>query len=508
MARFTAYLSRQWAAAGRRGLMLLLLAGASPLKAAELGQPEPYLGELQSLAALNIRDARLETRVSGLKQPWAFEFVNDHQVLITERHGRLLIADVRSGVQTVVQGTPPVASDKEQTGLLDVALHPEFDQNGLVYLSYSAADPETGLYYRTEVAAGVLQGQRLSDVRKVLVADPIGWSPSNFGGALAFDAAGYLYVSVGDRSDRDVAQRGDRLQGKILRLNDDGSTPADNPFVGNPDVDDRVWALGVRNPQGLHFDPQSGLMFEAEHGPMGGDEVNVIERGLNYGWPHITYGLNYTTQTIGVGSHAAGMRQPLFYFLPSTAISPLTVYRGAMFPEWDGDVLVGALKARHINRLDIDHFDGSPGELAGTLQVRSSTAFLQEINPRVRDLKVAGDGSVWILEQAGKLHRLFRDPSVLPAAKTTGKGGIPPATVYAAVCAGCHDSGAYQSPLLNDAERWQAIRQQSLDEVYQRVLQGYGDMPARGLCDFCSDIDLRGAVEWMLQQSEPAAPES
>lgn len=490
------------------GKALLALVCAPGLAlAAELGQPEPYDGDLGSLAAVNIRDAKLTRMVSGLKQPWAFEFLDTNTVIVTERMGRLLVIDLQDQGRKVISGVPSVANDKEQTGLLDVALHPRFSGNQRIYLSYVAADPELGQYFRTEVATGTLSGAQLVDVETVLIADPIGWSPSNFGGALAFDDEGYLFVSVGDRSDRDVAQRGDRLQGKILRLHDDGSTPGDNPFVDEPGVDDRIWALGVRNPQGLHFDPASGLLFEAEHGPMGGDEVNVVHAGRNYGWPQITYGRNYNTQAIGVGTHLAGLEQPLFYFLPSTAISPLTLYRGDMFPEWKGDLLVGALKGRHITRLDLDIMSERESVTSDKLLVRSATNLLDEINPRVRDIKVADDGSVYVLEQAGNLYRLWRESDGAQTARLDSGQGIPAATVYAAVCAGCHDSGAYEAPKIDDAEPWQVVRARKVTEVYDRVFDGVGNMPARGLCDFCSDQDLRAAIDWMLNNTAPQALE-
>lgn len=480
------------------------LAGMAPVAGAQdeqLGQPRAYHGDLPSLAALNIRDARLEERVTGLRQPWAFEFLDAGSVIITERLGRLLVADLASGRLQEVTGLPPVAADKEQTGLLDVALHPDFAENRRIYFSYTAADPETGRFYRTEVAAATLAGRQLRDLSIVLRADPIGWSPSNFGGALAFGPEGHLFVTIGDRSDRDVAQRGDRLQGKVLRLLDDGGVPADNPFVGVAGMDARIWALGVRNAQGLYFDGPSGLLLEAEHGPMGGDEVNIIAPGRNYGWPVITYGQNYTTQPIGEGTHKAGLEQPLFYFLPSTAVSPLVMYRGTMFPEWEGDLLVGALKGRHVTRLDLDH---APGAEPADMVVRSSFDILTEVNPRVRDLKVAADGSLYMLAQAGSLYRLYREPASEPETPPAA-GGIPGATVYVAVCAGCHDTGAYQSPRLDDAVRWRAIRSQPLELTHQRVLDGYGLMPARGLCDFCSDRDLRDAVRHMLEASAQAA---
>lgn len=446
--------------------------------------------DLPSLLALNIRGARLQTVFSGLKEPWAFEFIAEDEVLITQRHGQLLRLRLGDASPREVKGLPPIASEHQQGGLLDVALHPDFASNQRIYFTFSKADEKASQYSLTALASAILDGDRLQDVTVLVEALPYGWSPSNFGGAIAFDSAGLLYVSIGDRSDQDASQRGDRLQGKLLRFKDDGTVPSDNPFVTVEGIDDRIYATGLRNAQGLHFDAPSGLMFEAEHGPMGGDEVNIIRAGANYGWPAITYGKNYTGEDIGKGTHAAGMLQPIWYYLPSIAPSPLLVYRGAMFPEWQGDVLVGALRGEHISRLDLD------GE-----QVRSAQPMLGEIGARIRDLKVAKDGSLFILTQSGLLHRLARD-SELPALSPRRASS---SEVYAAVCAGCHASGAYQAPNPDVAADWTAILAEPPELSYQRTLQGYGAMPERGLCHVCSDELLREVVEWMRQRAAAEA---
>ncbi|MGB0513943.1 MAG: PQQ-dependent sugar dehydrogenase, partial [Wenzhouxiangellaceae bacterium] len=384
------------------------------------------------MRALNLDDAVVETAVSGLDEPWAFEFIGDNQVLITETRGRMLRVPLDGRPPKPIDGLPEIATEREQTGLLDVELHPGFHVNRRIYFSYVAPD-ETGRYYATAVDTAILEDDRLSRRRTLLRVEPFAWSPSNFGGVMEFDPEGYLYVSVGDRSEPATAQMGDRLQGKILRLNDDGSVPADNPFVHDPAIDDRIWALGVRNPQGLHYDGPSGFIFEAEHGPMGGDEINIIRRGANYGWPTISYGRNYTAEAlgfapdqhspqldfhlstdpgfeIGARTERIGMEQPLFYYLPSTAISPLTVVRGPMFPEWEGHILVGALKGRHVSKIDYDGRD-----------VRSEVRILTEFRGRIRDLNVAEDGSIWILVQSGELYRLFRDPDLLPLQRAVAR---------------------------------------------------------------------------------------
>ena len=236
----------------------------------KLGDRPPYKGDLPSLASLNIRDAHLEEVLTGLTKPWAMEFLSDDELIITEIGGKLYRYGLKAKKLTEISGLPKIATDQLQTGLLDVEIHPEFGSNRRIYFSYVVSDEKTGKYYLTAVAAATLEDNQLSGLREILRAGPYGWSPSNFGGALEFDTDGYLYVSIGDRSEHELAQQGDRLEGKILRLHDDGRVPSDNPFVGDDAVDDRIYALGVRNPQGLHFDDKTGYLFESDHGPMGG----------------------------------------------------------------------------------------------------------------------------------------------------------------------------------------------------------------------------------------------
>jgi glucose/arabinose dehydrogenase/cytochrome c5 len=460
---------------------------------ADVSQPPAYQGELATLAALNIRNGRIDRITGELVRPWAMEFLSPGELLVSEIGGRLVRLVLDGATLHPIAGVPAVATAHDQTGLLDVALHPQFAQNRWIYFSYVESDSESGRYYRTVVDRARLVGDSLEGRERLLSVEPFLWSPSNFGGALAFATDGHLYVSVGDRSESEFAQDGQRLQGKILRLTDDGGVPADNPFVGDERIDDRIWALGVRNPQGLDVDSRSGLLYEAEHGPMGGDEVNLIERGRNYGWPTITYGVEYTTAPIGTGTHREGFEQPLFYYLPSEAISPLLVYRGAMFPEWEGDLLVGALKGQHVSRLDLD---------GG--QVRSEYPILREIGDRIRDLKAAADGSLFVLTQSRGLFRLWRRPEP-PAPETDS---FDAGQLYQYVCAGCHDSGAYRAPRPGVPEQRQALLDKPRDSVYANVINGLGAMPARGLCHFCSDQQLRLTVDYMLDRSAPQQPET
>jgi aldose sugar dehydrogenase len=449
------------------------------------GQPTPYHGELPSLAGINIRDAVLEVVSSGLEYPWALEMISPTEALISEFAGSIQRVSLVDGSRVALEGLPEIPSGRGQIGLMDIALHPEFASNGLVYFSHAVASTDGEDRYATGLSRGRLSGNQILDVESLLVAEPFTNSPANFGGALAFDSDGLLYFGIGDRSVNYRAQEKDSLHGKILRLREDGTAAIDNPFVDDPSVDDRIYALGVRNTQGLVYDPASGHMFQTEHGPMGGDEVNIIEAGRNYGWPTITYGANYTTARIGLGTALDGMEQPLYYYTPSTAISPIAIYRGSMFPEWEGHLLVGALRGAHVSKLAF--VDG---------KVRSERAILQEAKGRVRDLKVGPDGALYILVQnGGRLLKLYRDPEREDLNLPRERDG---ATVYRQLCSTCHSSGQDQILQLNDPKAWEPRLAQGIDALYHNTLNGIGDMPAKGLCDNCSDAEIRAAVDFMV----------
>lgn len=484
---------------------------------ANLGIIEPYTGKLTSLSLINVRDAKLERVLPPIKYPWAFEFIGSDEILLTQNNGTLLKINLITGDRSKISGLPEIGSGFDQIGLMDVELHPDFTNNGRLYLSFAKPNPHATKYHMTEVATGILRGNEIIDLQTLINGDHYGWAPSNFGGALAFDDEKHLYISIGDRGNETSSLEGDRLEGKILRLRDDGSIPDDNPFVGQEGYDPRVYAIGVRNTQGLFFDPQTRQLFEAEHGPLGGDEVNIIEAGKNYGWPEISYGSNYSSgKPVGVGTHLEGIEQPLFYFLPSIATSKLIVYRGDMFKEWEGDIFVAALKAQHVAKLDFD---------AGV--VRSSRAILGEVKGRIRDIKLAPDGSIYILSQTSGLHRLYRE-AIVPseqskskASASTGKAASsgkqdkvstssgndqqsvphPGQQYYNLVCSGCHDDGSMGAPVLGDYEQWKSIIEQPRELTRDHVMDGYKAMPERGLCYSCSEFGLMQIVDYMLEQA-------
>ncbi|MFT4613418.1 MAG: glucose/arabinose dehydrogenase/cytochrome c5 [Bacteroidia bacterium] len=473
---------------------------------AKFGITPKYKGDLTSLSEINVRDASMQRILKPIDYAWSFEFTSDTEILLTQHGGKLLRINLETQEKTSIEGLPDIGSGFTQIGLMDIELHPDFSDNKRIYISYAAPNPQAPTYNQTEVATGILQKNRIVELRTLINTSHYGWAPSNFGGALEFDAEGYLYVTIGDRGNDPLSRAGHRLEGKVLRLNDDGSAPADNPFHDTEGYDPRIFAQGLRNAQGLHYDAPTGLLFESEHGPLGGDEINILEAGQDYGWPTISHGNNYATgKPIGEGTHKEGLQQPLFYFLPSIAASPLTVYRGNMFSEWDGDILVGALKGAHVAKLDFD--EG---------KIKSSRALLSEVGGRIRDIKVAADGSIYILSQTHGLHRLYREPASLPAPVAPGTVAATPAAppadaphpgknYYDIVCSGCHDNGATGAPILGDYARWKPILAQPRELTKERVLNGYNAMPERGLCHVCSDFGLMQMVDYMLEQAQENA---
>ena len=329
------------------------------------------------------------TRVlDGLEHPWALAFLPDGRWLITERDGRLRIARDGKLEPQPVAGLPRVAPHG-QGGLMDVALHPNHAQNGLVYWSYSAQGADG---VGTEVARGKLAGNRMEEAEVIFRQSPKGTTGRHFGSRLVFDRAGFLYITLGDRGEQNRAQRPDDHAGSVIRLHDDGKLPKDNPFIGRPGWKPEKFTLGNRNMQGAALHPATGLLWTHEHGPQGGDEVNVIRPGVNYGWPVITYGVNYGIGTkIGEGTRKEGMAQPLHYWVPSIAPSGMAFYTGDKFPKWQGDLFVGALKDQMLVRLRLD------GD-----RVVKEERMLKGVLGRIRDVRVGPDGYVYLLTDEGR----------------------------------------------------------------------------------------------------------
>lgn len=338
---------------------------------------------------------RVVTLVEGLAHPWSLAFLPDGQMLITERRGRLrtVSKDFKLDPRPV-EGVPRVVATG-QGGMFDVVLHPNYPENGWLYLAYNGPG-EGG--WGTELMRGKLEGQRLTQAQVLFRLEPKSRGGLHFGGRIVFDRQGHLYLTLGDRGDMERAQQLDDHAGSVIRLRDDGRVPADNPFVQRPGAKPEKFTRGNRNVQGAALHPKTGELWAHEHGPQGGDEINVIRAGRNYGWPVITYGVNYGTGTrIGEGTHKPGMEQPLHKWVPSIAPSGMAFYEGDKFPNWRGSLLIGALRDEMLVRLEVD------GE-----KVVKEERLLKGALGRIRDVRVGPDGYVYLLtdESNGVLARL------------------------------------------------------------------------------------------------------
>ena len=329
--------------------------------------------------------------VEDLEFPWDFAFISANEVLITEKPGRLQRINLSSGERQLISGTPEVLF-KGQGGLQGIELHPDFANNQWLYLSYSA---EVGdKRHTTHLMRARLSANALVDAEVVFIAQPARAGFNHWGAALEFGADGKLYMSVGDRQERKYAQQLDAHLGKILRLDDDGSAPPDNPFVGSPNALPEIYSYGHRNPQGLARHPRSGELWESEHGPQGGDEINIIRAGLNYGWPVITFGEEYGGGTIGK-TEAAGMVQPIHYYVPSIATGGIGFYHGNALDAWQDNLFVTGLRATLIERLSID-----------ADQVITTERLLDDLTQRWRAVKTGPDGLLYALAENGTLVRI------------------------------------------------------------------------------------------------------
>ena len=339
---------------------------------------------------------RVRILTRGLDHPWSLAFLPDGRMLVTERSGRLRYVAADGTLDpTPVSGLPEALAERGQGGLHDVALHPRFSQNRLVYVAYSGKGAGG---YGTELARGRLDGYRLAGVEVLFRALPKSWGGRHFGGRVVFDGNGHVFLTLGDRGGRARAQDPGDHAGSIIRLDEDGGIPRDNPYRSVAGARPEIYTLGNRNVQGAAMNPWTGELWTHEHGPQGGDEVNVIRAGVNYGWPVITYGRNYGTGTrIGEGTRKEGMAQPLHRWTPSIAPSGMAFYDGDRFPAWRGNLLAGALSFRLLVRLELD------GE-----RVVREERMLRGVLGRVRDVRTGPDGYVYLLsdERNGVIARL------------------------------------------------------------------------------------------------------
>lgn len=333
-------------------------------------------------------DYRVVTVVDDLERPWSFAFLPEGDMLVTELLGRLRIVRDGSLLEEPVAGVPDVLAGG-QGGLLDVVLHPDFASNRLIYLSYSKplADSEGAT---TAVVRGRFENDRLTEVEQIFEADSRG--RGHYGCRLAFDGNGYLFITVGDRQrppegdlEAHSAQDLSNHHGTVIRIHDDGSVPTDNPFVGQTGAHPEIWSYGHRNAQGLAIHPETGDLWINEHGPQGGDELNLIRPGLNYGWPVVGYGVNYRSGTaIHEGIQREGMESPVHFWVPSIAPSGFLIYTGDRFPEWRGNFFVGGLSGQQLARLTVD---GQEVQQEETLHFGRG---------RIRDVRQGPDGYIYL----------------------------------------------------------------------------------------------------------------
>ena len=338
---------------------------------------------------------RVTEIAKGLDHPWSMAFLPDATMLVTERVGRLRLIKGGALLAQPIAGVPAVHTGS-QAGLFDIVLHPNFAQNHLVYLTYAAG---TKAANGTQVARARFDGSALQDLRVIFTAMPLKDTDNHYGGRMAFLPDGTFALTIGEGFEyREKAQDLTSDLGKIVRLNEDGSVPRDNPFVGQASIRPEIYTWGHRNPQGLLFDAPSGRLYETEHGPRGGDELNIIVAGRNYGWPVITYGMDYSGAYVSPYTQRPGLEQPVIYWTPSIAPSGLALYRGDKFPAWKGDLFVGSLAFKHLRRVHLDE----RGEVV------SQEQFLNDLHWRIRDVRAGPDGYLYVCtdEDDGRVLRL------------------------------------------------------------------------------------------------------
>ena len=396
---------------GRCAVVILVLLSASLCLGCDRLQTQarklylavnPHLEEGPEAYQARGEDLMLVPVVDGLQFPWDLVFLDERQALVTERPGRLSRLDVETGALTPIRGVPEVKF-AGQGGLHGVALHPAFERNGFVYLAYAVPVGEGG--GTTRLSRARLEGDALVDLEVLFSAKPVMQGGGHYGGALAWGRDGMLYLSVGDRRSRHLAQDLASDLGKIHRFRPDGAVPEDNPFLGVEGARPTIFSRGHRNPQGLARHPETGEIWSVEHGPRGGDEVNVVRAGRNYGWPIITYGEEYRGGKIGEGTHKAGLEQPVHYWVPSIATAGMAFYTGEALRSWRGHLFVGGLRKTQLARLALD------GE-----EVLEVEPLFTEMGKRIRGVTQSPSGRLYVTSEDGILFRIERRASPPAAA--------------------------------------------------------------------------------------------
>ncbi|TBR42877.1 PQQ-dependent sugar dehydrogenase [Marinomonas agarivorans] len=347
---------------------------------------------------------------TGFTYPWGMAFISTDVMIVTERVGKVSLVNVKTGKVQVLSGLPADIVVMGQGGLLDVQVDPDFANNAWLYFSYAQGTKKAAT---TRVARAKLNGKTLEQWQTLLTATPRSSKGQHFGSRLYFDSKGLLYITIGDRGERNRAQKLDDHAGKLLRIHKDGNIPDDNPFAidNNPNTLGSIYSYGHRNPQGLYIDQQDSVWVQ-EHGPRGGDELNLVLRGKNYGWPIITYGKEYWGPSIGEGASKEGMEQPKYYYVPSIAPSGLIKVVGNRYPTLANSFLLGALKDRHINVLTPEDLTSQGKALKETVfeeTVFEEKRIIESLNKRIRDIEQGKDGLIYFItdEADGALYLLM-----------------------------------------------------------------------------------------------------
>ena len=341
---------------------------------------------------------RVETFIDGFDIPWGMVFLPNQNLIVSDRNGSLWLVDYKEKSKNQIRGVPNVRY-KGQGGLLDVEIHPDFINNNYIYIGFTDYLNSKKNRTFTSIIRARLKNISLTDQKIIYKADDTFYDNStiHYGTRIVFDDKGFLYFSIGDRGKRNQAQLLEYPNGKIHRLNADGSIPSDNPFFENNNAIKSIWTYGNRNPQGLAMHPASSILFETEHGPRGGDELNILSSGKNYGWPEITYGKNYSGTTITKYTHKEGMEQPVIHWTPSIAVCGIDFYDGELFNNWKNNLLVSSLKFERLYRLEIDDDDKVIDQ-----------EIIYEAGSRIRDVQTGPEGFIYIaLEDPGRIVRFI-----------------------------------------------------------------------------------------------------
>jgi aldose sugar dehydrogenase len=340
---------------------------------------------------------RPDTIIKDLKVPWGMAFLPNGDIIVNEREGRMLRYSVDGELLSEIRGLPEIHS-RGQGGLMDIRLHPDYESNGWLYFAYSYQVEKDGEGWNTALMRAKLKGNELTEKQLLYEGIPGSTKGVHFGCKITFDGKGHVFFGIGDRGFMERAQDLSNDCGKIIRLKEDGSIPLDNPFVKNPQARPAIWSYGHRNPQGLVINPWDGTLWESEHGPKGGDELNLILAGKNYGWPEITFGIDYNGTIISSDTAKEGMEQPVIYWVPSIAPCGMTFVKSDKYPGWEGDLLVGSLRFNNMERL----------EISGN-RVTHKEVLLNDIG-RMRNIEVDSEGYVYIaLENPGMIIKLVTE---------------------------------------------------------------------------------------------------